>query len=241
MALSRTNRGTAQVAYATAATNTATSSSFTPAAGALMIAMLGQFTDDLTSAITASDTHAGSGSWTVVTNQVNDVSNRYQAGYAWAIAGASPGAGTVTITRTAGTTTSGLVVSFEELSGHDPTTPIRQSITNTALSSATMNLTLGGAALAASYGYSMVIDDNAGTPTTPSGFTQLDLFATANAVVPAKSVYDLASPPTTCAWAGLGTYRTAGVYFEVQAAPLTTLPLHQLRQRYAEGLNRRIW
>lgn len=176
MALGRTDRGNVQAAYGGKATGWAlTSASFSPAAGALLVALWAEATTTAVPDITVTTSLSGVGSWTEYGIAVDDTfGNLIHARIAWALCGASPGTGTVTATTNGAAPTAGGMLSVVEFSGHDTTTPIRQNVTGQNASGDTLTLNLASAVLATSMTLSVGnMHGTTGSIVPPSGMTQL--------------------------------------------------------------------
>lgn len=176
MPLARTNRGTKSVNYAGSnSTNTLTSNAFTPAGGALLVVLFDEITNDAGHALTMSSTFSGQGAWTIYSvNRDDGFGNKWIARIAWSVCGGSPGSGTVTCTRPAGSTASGMFAEFIEVTGQDAAAPIRQNAQNSGTGSS-LATTLGSAPLASSYLFTSVGDSATGAA-APSGMTMLGTF-----------------------------------------------------------------
>lgn len=102
MALTLTNRGTKSLAYAFQATNTLVSDSFSPAAGALLVVCFEEVTDDSTPSLTVTSSFSGQGAWSYAGQSYFNGFEYNVCRIAWSLCGGSPGTGTVTCTRRAG-------------------------------------------------------------------------------------------------------------------------------------------
>lgn len=215
MALSRTDRGNQSLAYASQSTNTLTSASFSPAAGSLLLVLYAELTDDSTPSLTMSTTLSGVGSWTQDGIVVDDGFGTYVlARFAWAVCGGSPGTGTVTCTRRAGTFNMGMGATFLEISGQD-SSPARQSVENTNSDGETLALNFSSSPLASSMAFTVCIDDdNNATMAIPSGFTQIDSMVLFDQWT-IKTAEDLASAAQNNSWTGLGAFRSAAQAIEI--------------------------
>lgn len=212
MALARTNRGTKTLAYATQATATLTSNAFTPAVGALVVVMFTEVTTDSAPTLSLSVSGFTTGSWSTVSSTVT--SDGFGSYFVTRIASAvvaTSASGSVTCTRRAGTTMSGMFVEFVEVTGQ-ATTPIAQSVTNVVATSSAMALNFATAPDAASFLFTVGLDCDASAGTQPSGFTAL---GTATIGFSPKHAERLGSGAKNNQWTGLDNFYSAGVLIEV--------------------------
>lgn len=222
--LGRTNRGTQSLGYALQTTNTLVSGSFSPAAGALIVVLFDEVTYDAGHSLTMSSTFTGQGSWTVYSAvQPDGYGNYYISRIAWSVCGATPGTGTVTCTRPAGSTYQGMFAEFIEVSGQDTVTPVAQHVENTGVSTSLV-LTFAGVPVTSSFVFSNCHDANSTAPGTPSGMTALGSF---NSDIGNGGGYSahaevLLTASQTNTWNGLGNFVNAGVAIEVVSAPDAT-------------------
>lgn len=215
MPLARTNRGNASITYTSTATAAITSGSFTPAAGALLLALWNETTTDGTPSLTMSVSGFSVGSWTTISATPTDdgFGNLMVCRIAYAVVSSSA-AGTVTGTRRAGTFTMGANMEVIEVTGQ-AASPVPQSVNNVLTTVTSLPLNLGSAPAATSMLFSCCQDGD-GTPgTVPSGFTGLasgtEGFSYANAE-------DLASGAQNNSWTGLGNFLSMGVLVEIAEA-----------------------
>jgi hypothetical protein len=211
--LSRTNRGFDSRSYATTAANTVTSSSFTPAAGALLVVLYHEFTDDHTPTLVVTNTHAGTGAWSYIDITDNDTTNWYVARAAYAVIGGSPGAGTVTYTRRAGTNSVGMYADLIEVTSTLGTPTVKQSITGIS-TGASLTVTLPATPATSSYVFSALTADSTTAVADPTGYTNRFTFAIVGSVSMPDSE-KLSSAAAAVAWTGLGSYHAAGLALEV--------------------------
>ena len=220
MALSRTNRGAANQAYSTTSSNTLTSGSFTPAGGAVLLALFTEATTDDTPALTVSSTHSGQGSWTVYTAIGDDGFGSKIVSYiGWSVCGPSPGAGTITATRRAGSFSMGMNCDYVEVAGADGSTPVRQNKTNTSGAVTTIDLNLTSSPLASSFlFFSTLMNGTTGVVTVPTGTTQIGTqFAIGSFC--STSAEDLSSVAQNNQFTGgNGGNTNSGVAIEIQAS-----------------------
>lgn len=172
MPLSRTARGNKNQAFASTSANTLVSNSFTPAAGALLLCLFEEATSDATPSLTMSSTFTGQGAWTVRHVFDSDgFGSMIVSAIAWSVCGASPGTGTVTATRRAGTFSMGMNCDFVEVTGQDAS-PERQYQTASLTASSTVPVNLSSAPLSSSFlFFASCIDGSTGVVTAPTGTT----------------------------------------------------------------------
>lgn len=230
MALSLTTRGTKTLAYALQATNTLVSDSFSPAAGALVVCMFEEVTDDTTSSLTMSSTLTGQGAWTQAGLAYYNGFEYQVSRIAWSVCGAAPGTGTVTATRRAGSFNMGMFAEFLELGGVDTAAPVVQQITNSGASSS-LALNFASSPLASSITLFSICEGQQ-NPVTPSGTTAL---AEHNIVSTfwGDHAYDT-TPAQNNSWTGLGAFAQCGTAIEVADSPGSALATR--RGLYVPGL-----
>lgn len=223
MALARTDRGTASLAF-TGATpiTTITSGAFTPAANSLIVVMYVGLAFSTTWTVTASSTHAGIGTWSYVDAHIIAFTDyRMRCTIAYAQVGGSPGSGTVSMAREAGEIDFGAAMSIEEISGHNTTTPVRQSDTETGAGVTTLTTTLTSTPRADSIVYAQA-GDLFGTIGDPSGYTLLDALAVGD--LSCHNVYDTASASQSQVWTGFNADFSVATAVEVQTPQTTVTP-----------------
>jgi hypothetical protein len=211
----------ASTSFDDAFVTTITSPSFTPTANSLLIAVgSGAVGSGARTLVSASSTHTGSGSWTpLYANGVHNFS--IVTGLAYAKMGASPGAGTVTMTFDGNIVGKKIVV--YEITGHDTATPVIQSATITGGGVSSRTVTLGASPAADSLVFGVIAAFYAsGISITPgSGFSELNDAAqgTGGTSIILQQQYDQDSADTTCDWTGLAsTTNCAAVAIEIAAA-----------------------
>lgn len=216
MALARTNRGTSTLTWASNVNPSVTSSSFSPAAGSLLVVMVEELTSDTTPSLTMSSSLSGMGAWTkVATTYLDDgFGSYYSAAIFYATCGASPGTGTVTCTSRAGTWTNGLFMEVIEVTGQDTASPVPQTKTNTGASTS-LALNFTSTPTATSYCFSNCIDGGSSAPTVPTNFTGLGAGAIPASDWNTKHGEDLGSVAQNNSWTGLGDFANAAVAIEV--------------------------
>ena len=219
MALSRTNRGNATLNYVNQTTNTITSASFSPAAGALLLVLFGEFTNDTTPSLVVTSSFTGQGAWTVDYLAANDGGNWNASGIAWSICGGSPGSGTITCTRRAGSFSDGMFGEFIEITGQDANTPASNNAGNVGSGVTSLALTLGTSPAASSMLFACCMDDNSfNNVVVPSGWTALaNNSADAGMTAYTQNAEILASGSTTSTFTNLNNYRCSGVVIEIVA------------------------
>ena len=210
----------------TSASTSVTTASFTPTANALVLISigLGTFTSDPGTISVSSDTFgAGMGAWTSIGQANVSGSNPWRVAVFWAIAGASPGSGTVTLGWSVNSARQSLHV-WEVASGYDSTTPIVLASvgTNTftgASGSGTLDVTLGSTPAATSLACGTIVSSGDGAGITPgTGFTELretDSGGSPSGTL--QTEYDATPVDTSVDWSDLAL-EGAGVAFEIQEA-----------------------
>ena len=170
MPLSRTNRGNKFQTYSTTTAKTLVSDSFTPAAGALLLCLFQEATTDATPSLTMSSTFTGQGAWTVrYVFDSDGFGSSIVSGLAWSVCGGSPGAGTITATRRAGSFAMGMNCDFVEVNG-EAAAPERQFQTASDTASVNLAVNFSSNVLSTSYLFwSSLVDGTTGVVTAPSG------------------------------------------------------------------------
>lgn len=117
-----------------------TSASFTPPANSLIV-VVGAVTGTATAqgAISVSSTHTGIGAWNT-TSVHTSVATTVSGVMAWSLAGASPSAGIVTVTYSAGGTDNRFAVFC--ITGVDTTTPVVGTVSNNNTTATSLSLTV---------------------------------------------------------------------------------------------------
>lgn len=205
------------------------SDTIAPSANALLLAacMIVDASPGTAEGASCADTLSGTGSWTTVGpfNITSDNGRYVSVTLFYAIAGSSPGSGTITITYTEGASRS--VAIFNEVTGHDPTTPVAQSAGNTGLGT-TLTVTLGGSPASDSMVFGFVADEYwpSANITPGSGFTELSEIGSGgpSARVDGQSQYDIDSADTTCDWSTLDDFGNAGIAVEISIAAVAGQP-----------------
>jgi len=212
MALSRTNRGTKSLSLAVQATDTLVSDSFSPAAGSLLVVLFDEYTRDATPSLTMSSTFSGQGAWTTYSFTATDdgFGNFFVGRIAVSVCGASPGTGTVTCTRRAGSVSMSMFAEFIEVSGQNA---VAQSKTNVGTGS-TLALNFDSAPAASSMVFASCIDGGSGAIDVPSGFTMLGAFAL-DTSWRVEHAEDLASAAQNNSWSNLGSFNNGAVGIEI--------------------------
>lgn len=206
-----------------AATNTSTgadsitTASVSPTGDSLLVVAWmnnGPDSDDVL-ASSVSDTFTGTGTWTIATQIRHYASESVVCGIAYAQAGGSPGSGTVTVNFTNGGARK--VVHLMEVTGHNTSSPVAQSATNSNDTSSTLTVTLGATPDAASLVIASLGTDEYTGGTEGAGFTSLSNDA-AGSDIALHTQYDLAGADTTADWSGLtssSSNENAGVAIEI--------------------------
>lgn len=209
MALALTTRGTAYHASA----SSVASSSFTPAGGALLVVLVEELNTG-TPTLTVTSTFAGQGSWTYYTVQASNGYEVHTSRIAVSVCGASPGSGTITVTRSGGGSTYGMFAEFLELTGQHASTPVRQSKTNSSTGTS-LALNFDSAPEATSISLFTILEGN-NNPTIPSGTTQLGSQSITGGSFYGEHAYDT-SPAQNNSWTNLGSFYANGVAVEIAA------------------------
>lgn len=214
MALAITDRGFARTTGGSSATNTVTSASFAGVAGSLIVVCAFLGINDgtgATSALSLTDTFAGTSAWTKITaaSRLHTVgsgsalySNLTEMWYA--VLGGTPGTGTITVTRTAGTKDQWLVADFIQVTGQD-TSPLGTTGSTTGAAT-TQALTMLVTPAATSLVIAYISDDtnpNTNIAVPPTGFTELNDIDSAGWGSAIETCYDNTSAPQTFTWTGL--------------------------------------
>lgn len=195
-----------------------TTASVSPAARCLLV--VGCFVASVATnpGLTISDTFTGTGTWTQI---VTSVAAKGVCAIFYAVAGGSPGSGTITVTDNTGTANHwGIIVA--QVTGADVTNPVAQSQFAGPVTTTTLALTLGATPRASSMTIGVL-----GSLTT--GFTVGTNFTNLTSVTATSTLcemeYDLTSATTTVDWSGLGTSHNDGVAIEVNAEAQVFLPI----------------
>jgi len=221
MALSRTNRGNFTLTYDNAShTNPAlSSSSFSPAGGSLLVAMVEEVTyGDASALITMSSTFSGQGAWTRYSSTLTDdgFGSYFRAYIFTSLCGGSPGSGTVTATSHAGSYIQGTFMEVIEVSGQSGS-PVAQS-QNAVGTGSSLALNFSTAPASTSYVFTNCIDGGSNTPTTPSGMTGLAAGAIPGPSWNSKHAEKLGSASQNNSWTSLGNFNNGGVAIEIAQA-----------------------
>lgn len=208
MALAVTTRGSAFHA----SNASVASSSFTPAGGALLVVLVEELNQGGTPTFTVSSTHAAQGSWTYYTIQASNGFEIHTTRIAVSVCGPTPGSGTITVSRSGGTSTYGMAAQFVEVTGQDSTTPVRQNVTNSSTgTSLALNFASSLASGSATFFATMAGN---GPATIPSGTTSIASQAIVGSFY-GQSAYDTTAVQNN-SWTGLGSFYANGVGIEVQ-------------------------
>lgn len=166
------------------------------------------------------DTFSDVGTWTIV-QQNSTALQQHTAFIAYALAGNSPGSGTITVT--CGTASIRTSIAFCETTSVDTSTPVLQSTSGTGTAD-TLEITFGSSMASDSQviGACASRTSNTNPDVAPgTGFTELTelysggTFAQANLCV----IYDDGGADTTVDWSNLPTLTNIGVAIEIAAAP----------------------
>lgn len=197
-------------------TTTVVTGTIGPSSGSLLIISTGYVSGVNTTLSSVTTTLSNVGTWTIVqaTNNWQASPARYTTGaIAYAMVTGAPGTGT--ITATFGSATRGKVLRVAEVTGHNTTTPVAQSKTNTGTSD-TLTVTLDSTPNSANMVFAAVIDVGAGTITPGNGFTEIGettLDSTLDTTI--ETEYDYQSADTTADWTTLGAVGNVGVAIEI--------------------------
>ncbi|MCA9368234.1 hypothetical protein KC887_08345, partial [Candidatus Kaiserbacteria bacterium] len=165
------------------------------------------------------DTLSGTGTWTIV-QQNSTALQQHTAFIAYALAGSSPGSGTITVN--VGTNSIRTVVVFGETTSIDTSTLVHQA-TSGAGEADTLEITFGSSMASDSQVLAICASrtNNTDPDVQPgTGFSELiepysgGSFAQANSCV----VYDASGADTTVDWSSLPTLTNIGVAIEIAAA-----------------------
>lgn len=212
MAYSVTNRGVVTVNASASATDTETCTSFTAQPGDLLAVITGGSFGSAAS-FTISDTFAGTGAWT----QTNTTVGNVLMSIFTAIAGSSPGAGTITITRTAGVMNTYWSSTYLQISGQTTSaTYLGATGSNSTVASDTsLSLTLSSTPNPNSLVIGGAICD-AGTSaiTQPSGWLELHDISHGVGSVQFESAYVRRISDTNLIWSTF----TAGAFAKIIVA-----------------------
>lgn len=181
MALAITNRGAVTAGAASNATRTATSASFTPAAGSIVVAAAsGYWGTNTQLSYVASDTFGDTGgtAWAQVARggQIHSGVESMETSIWARVIGTGASAGTITATRGVGTTYWSTVLQCSEITGGNTTTPSGAIGSNTTTSGTTLLITLSGSPASTSLVLTVIHGAGVGTPTAtvPAGYTALN-------------------------------------------------------------------
>lgn len=213
------------------ATAAVTSASFTPTANSFVLVIVGstgasgatntRATTDLSS------THSGGtfGAWGLY--QQPSVAGTQCATYVfYAFAGASPGAGTITVTLGAAPTEANITIL--EFTGVDTTTPVGAAAT-AGSTSGSQSVTVPAAPVAADYLFGAATTRNLnGAMTVGSGFTQAYAYFKAAPSASVTTEYKTGVTTTTVDISGGGTAYTTLVGFVIKNASAGATPKHKV-------------
>lgn len=216
MPLARTNRGNAALPEGTNTNPSVTSASFSPAAGSLLVVLIAQYASGTgNNTFSLSSTFSGQGAWTVRSITRDDgFTNIMGSAIAWSVCGASPGTGTVTVSGKTGSILGSLFAEFIEVTGA-AASPEAQQVTNSG-TGATLATNFGATPAASSYVFGTAMDGS-GTPTVPSGFTNLATATMSSGGWAARNGEDLASVAQNNSW-GAGNFCTTAALIEIAEA-----------------------
>lgn len=222
MALARTDKGTARLEFAnnSSSTRNATSASFTPAQGSLLVVLITQLLGTNAGGAVTTMGVSNSGFTVDTWNLLSGTSTwtgyeyiRSHVAYAQVTASA---AGTVICSREAVGNNSGIAARIFEITGHDTTTPIRQSVHNSSTSSS-LALNFGSAPLSTSYLFSMILEGANGTLTPPTSPNWTAIAESSISFV-CKSAELLSAGNQNNSWTDLNSFYAVASAVEVQAS-----------------------
>lgn len=171
MAITVTNRGRKSTTAGVSATNTLTSNSFSPTGGSRLVVIAAFYGELQPAAFSVSDTFSGTGAWAKDGEYTAAKYTTWTLKVAvWsALLGGTPGSGTVTVTRDAGTVDQGFAADFVELGGVGSKVQAATNI-NTGTS---LTLTFGGAPVSTSVAIGGILGDYSGGSTVPTGWSEI--------------------------------------------------------------------
>lgn len=223
MALSYTDRLSKDQPSAFTTTATLTCTAFTPAAGALIVALHSEFTSDSAGSVTF-DAPAGWGiTWTKYQRSTTDSANYYRAAIGVGVVTGTPSLGSPTITRRDGSFSMSQWGHWIEVSGQ-AASPITESVSAIDSGSGSMALTLAAPPAATSYLFSVFQDDTYdASPTVPSGWTLLSRSNSGDGYRHAGAM-KAGSGNQTSTWTTLNNYHNVGVLIVVAEDSTTGQP-----------------
>jgi len=196
-------------------TSSDTSASFSPTANCLLLCWIGTNSSGGGSTHAISDTLTGTGTWT----QVTGLSGGTRGSWFYAIAGSSPGSGTVTFTYSPNATRCAWIIL--ELNGHDTVTPVAESIVSTG-SGATLSAVLTNIDTD-HLGVSAIIDKGNSSGVTP-GTNETELADITSSGSNEARCQAQHSTDETQDWSGLASNDQVGIALEVAAAAGNSVP-----------------
>lgn len=197
-----------------------TSASISPTGGALLV-VLGDIlsTGGTLEVSSVTDTLSGTGTWTIV-QATNTTLQRHTGFIAYAVAGSTPGSGTITVNAT--TNSIRTSIAFTEVTGQDSTTPVLQSISGTG-EAATLEITFGSSMASDSMVFAVGASrtNNSDPDVTPgTGFTELQELYSGGSFAQAHLclIYDNGGADTTVDWSDMPLLSNVGVAIEIATA-----------------------
>lgn len=227
MAFVVTDRGLVSLDTVSDSTAVLTSASHSPAGGSLLVAVTG---GDFTSARTfiCADTFTGTSAWTQTTATVGSV----RVSIFTATAGASPGSGAITVTRSAGSVSQGWSANFLTVTGQaTPYLGGTGSAANTT-SGATMSLTISPPPSASSLVIGVAYDsNNNGAVTQPTSWTEVQDHAITTWGAQFEDAYINGSSVTSPQWSTFqtGAFGKAILAIEILAPSSAVFPSGNMR------------
>lgn len=215
----------------TQVTAAVTTASFTPTANAFIVVVVGSTgsaaaTGALTTAAISSTHSAGTfGAWTIQQSNGGGAS-RSGVFVFYCFAGASPGAGTLTLTLGAAPTDA--VIQVLEFTGVDTTTPV-VGVATTGVATSTASVTVGATPTTSDYLFGAVCSRNDNDGFTPgSGFTAFTQYFHGSPVASVLIEYQTGTTSTTVDVSSSNTVWTTLVGFIIKNAAAGATPKHKV-------------
>ena len=197
----------------TATEQSVATASIAPTPGALIVVCFAiRSAVDLTGVNITDDFAGGIGAWTTTSHTYNNSGIRITVIVAYALAGASPGSGTITAGWGVDSGNKGWVIS--EITGTDPSTPVRQIQSNSGANS-TLTVTLDSMPKEDSVVMGLIASRDTSI-TAGASFAELAEDGTTG--IHAQIEYDTTPTSQTVNWSGLtALFGNSGFGIEVQA------------------------
>lgn len=203
------------IATSASAVNSVVTASFTPGASSLLVVSVEAEWDGTAGVGTIADTLGGL-TWTNITNFNDSNFGKFAAWYA--LAPASPSAGTVTVAFNATAGTRRFAVVVDEVTGADTSTPVTQSVVNTSAFATTVPLAFSVAPAASSLVYTVMLQQSATAATAPTGFTALTSQLNGGSTGRVVTAYKASAAAQSNSWTGAPANQTDAFALEVKAA-----------------------